>query len=292
METFFYILNPDVLLLQEWLDLQDLKNLALTCKLLKNITKTLMNFKADFPRKKDLEKISKTSFLLLTCKFLTNIELRIYGKYNENEAFTLLSQISEFKNMERFSLTLDCSPCNISHFFKRDDWLYLKHFEIIADSCRRRYGQDLNLLLEKCLSKSSTLEKLRIDCLLNQNLFILKDVVARNSNSLINIYLDFFTFTKSTFIYLIEILQSCRNLEELHIICGTVVFLSTNKSEFEFTESIIKLFNMENKIKVVEIDVYMMTFDMRKVIKNPIAKQNIIKLKDMKINNWGKNHES
>jgi hypothetical protein len=45
METLFYILNPDVLLLQEWLDIQDLKNLSLTCRHLKEITKTLMNFK-------------------------------------------------------------------------------------------------------------------------------------------------------------------------------------------------------------------------------------------------------
>jgi hypothetical protein len=290
METLFYILNPDVLLLQEWLDLQDLKNLALTCKLLKNITKTLMNFKAHFPRKEDLKKIRKTSFLLLTCKFLTNIEFRIYGKYSDNEAFTLLSQLSEFKHLKRFLLTLDCSPCNISHYFEKGCWSNLKYFEIIADSCRRRYGQDLNLLLGKCLSRISNLEKLRIDCLLNENLFILKDVVAKNCSNLINIHLDFFTFTKSIFRYIIEVLQHCKNLEELHIICGTVVFLSENKSEFEFTDPIIKLLNMENKINILEIDVYMMTFDMKKVIKNSTAKKNMIKLKDMKINNWRKKY--
>ena len=65
MENFFLILSPDVLLLQEWLNLQDLKNLALTCKNLKEVVKTLIHFTGIFPRKQNLIKINRTSFLFL-----------------------------------------------------------------------------------------------------------------------------------------------------------------------------------------------------------------------------------
>jgi hypothetical protein len=279
METFFLILSPDVLLLQEWLDLQDLKNLALTCKNLKEVVKTLIHFTGIFPRKQNLIKINRTSFLFLKCKHLQSIDLTLYGKNNDNEAFSFLSLLSKFQKLERFTLHLQCSPCNISGYFEKDCWFHLKEFQIISDSCRRRYGKDLNMLLEKCLASSLNLEKLRIDCLSNENLLILKSVIKKNSNFLKSIHLDFFTFTKPIFYRIIEILRSCKNLEELHIISGTVVL---SKIDLDLTNPIIKLLEIKNKINILEIDVFMMKIN----IKNKIVKNKLMDLKSMKLNNW------
>lgn len=283
METFFLILSPDVLLLQQWLNLQDMKNLALTCKNLKEVVKTLIHFTGIFPRKQNLIKINRTSFLFLKCKYLQSIDLTLYGKYNENEAFSLLSQLPRLKKIERFILHLQCSPCNISCYFEKDCWLQLKEFQIISDSCRRRYDKDLNMLLEKCLSNSSNLKKLRIDCLSNENLLHLKSVIKKNSHCLKSIHLDFFTFTKLIFYSIIDTLKSCKNLEELHIISGTVVL---PKIDLDLTNPIIKLLEIKNKINILEIDVFMMEINMKEAIKHKMVKKKMMNLKSMKLNDW------